>query len=632
LFKVSDFIVKPVAVSMVYTQLEAFDILGIVATTRRLGPNPKRRLQQDARAAAVNTPGYIVVYGTVLTLGGAWAQDTDGTVTRELKILPDNDGLIARDSCLELSQSSLYISGHVCSEITDCETPDYSTNKGQIYGERTEAGDSSGDIQIRQAGFAAICYCDRICNEIQNWFVAGRILVAGPTGGQTWVFSVGVAFSMDIQGIALEEDNYAIVIDGASECGVADPSFLDGNVFGPQLNPKLIVGGTANKILSMGMDEFGRGVRIDFTTSHGLLDGDMITLKDIESKRPGATEDRIASEDAMINTAHKVVLICDGLVDGVDCFAIAIPIFFTSLQDNDIFLDNALWHRSNIETFNDIRGVVANTYKVCWSQQGPQDDYSTYVGTAGMLVITEPPLLDAGLGMTSIEPNVGAPFIIYFTTGDKGKYSEAEGSMQLKFVFQDRSYLRPLKRDNSEADVCSSASGPCPTVHDRSQVICGTYITEVWSDDPNGFPHPDGCYLSIDETGEADPRRNQGRRRVPRDLRVQDRAAGQPGPHGRRLPRGGAPLRQRRTETLRHLLQRGHVPDRPDLGRGAHLLHRGHRQGVPAGPARRRGYSIRPLGQGREPYHGEDDRARVPHAADAVEHREPLRGAVHRAP
>jgi hypothetical protein len=503
-FKVSDFIVKPVAVSMVYTQLEAFDILGIVATTRRLGPNPKRRLQQDARAAAVNTPGYIVVYGTVLTLGGAWAQDTDGTVTRELKILPDNDGLIARDSCLELSQSSLYISGHVCSEITDCETPDYSTNKGQIYGERTEAGDSSGDIQIRQAGFAAICYCDRICNEIQNWFVAGRILVAGPTGGQTWVFSVGVAFSMDIQGIALEEDNYAIVIDGASECGVADPSFLDGNVFGPQLNPKLIVGGTANKILSMGMDEFGRGVRIDFTTSHGLLDGDMITLKDIESKRPGATEDRIASEDAMINTAHKVALICDGLVDGVDCFAIAIPIFFTSLQDNDIFLDNALWHRSNIETFNDIRGVVANTYKVCWSQQGPQDDYSTYVGTAGMLVITEPPLLDAGLGMTSIEPNVGAPFIIYFTTGDKGKYSEAEGSMQLKFVFQDRSYLRPLKRDNSEADVCSSASDPCPTVHDRSQVICGTYITEVWSDDPNGFPHPDGCYLSIDETAGTD--------------------------------------------------------------------------------------------------------------------------------
>ena len=26
------------------------------------------------------------------------------------------------------------------------------------------------------------------------------------------------------------------------------------------------------------------------------------------------------------------------------------------------------------------------------------------------------------------------------------------------------------------------------------------FSTKVWSDDPNGFPHPDGCYLRIDET------------------------------------------------------------------------------------------------------------------------------------
>jgi hypothetical protein len=86
---------------------------------------------------------------------------------------------------------------------------------------------------------------------------------------------------MDVQGIALEETNYAIVIDGASECGEQDPSFLDGNVFGPVANPTLIVGGTANKILRMSVDEFGRGVRLDFTSSHGLIDGDMITLKNI---------------------------------------------------------------------------------------------------------------------------------------------------------------------------------------------------------------------------------------------------------------------------------------------------------------------------------------------------------------
>merc|ERR1719201_851619 len=482
---------------MMYTQDEAFELIGI-ATNNRRSLKEKRRLQDDIAAPAVNTPGYIVVSSTDMNRGGSWAQDDDGPMTRELKILPDNDGLIARDSCLELSQSSLYISGHVCSEVTDCESPDYSTNKGQIYGERTEAGQNFGDIQIRQAGFAAICYCDRICNEIQNWFVAGRLLVAGPSGGQTWVFSVGVAFSMDVHGIALEETNYAIVIDGASECGEQDPSFLDGNVFGPVANPTLIVGGTANKILRMSVDEFGRGVRLDFTSSHGLIDGDMITLKNIESKN--ADQERAAFEDQMINSAHKVVLICDGLVDGVECFAVAIPLTFVGLRDQDIFLENALWHRSNIETFKDIRGVVAGTYKVCWSQQGPQDDYSTYIGTAGMLVITEPPLMNAGLAMTSIEPGVGAPVILYFDTGDKGRYGEAEGPMQLKFVFQERSYLRPLKRDLSAADVCSAAGTPCPTVHDRTQTLCGMYILEVWSDDPNGFPHPDGCYLRIDET------------------------------------------------------------------------------------------------------------------------------------
>merc|ERR1719326_1058144 len=389
---------------MVYTQEEAFDLIGISTSSRRLKTG-KRRLQQEERAPAVNTPGYIVISGTDLNRAGSWAQDEDGPMTRELKILPDNDGLIARDSCLELSQSSLYISGHVCSEITDCETPDYSTNKGQIYGERTEAGESFGDIQIRQAGFAAICYCDRICNEIQNWVV-----------------SVGVAFSMDVEGIALEESNYAIVIDGASECGQQTPSFLDGNVSGPVANPTLIVGGPTNKIKGMSTDEFGRGVRLDFMTSHGLIDGDMITLKNIESKRSDA--ERAAFEDEMINTAHKVVLICDGLVDGEECYAVAIPITLIGLQPSDMFLDNSLWHRSNIETFNDIRGVVAGTYKVCWSQQGPQDDYTTYVGTAGMPVITEPPLMNAGLAMTSIEPDVGAPIILYFTTGDKGKYGE----------------------------------------------------------------------------------------------------------------------------------------------------------------------------------------------------------------
>ena len=39
------------------------------------------------------------------------------------------------------------------------------------------------------------------------------------------------------------------------------------------------------------------------------------------SKSPEPTD---SYEDRMINTAHKVVLICDGILDGQPCYAIAV--------------------------------------------------------------------------------------------------------------------------------------------------------------------------------------------------------------------------------------------------------------------------------------------------------------------
>jgi hypothetical protein len=522
-FKVFDFTVKPVGVAMAFTQAEALLYLGIEqdedATRRRLERErelekieiegaalpdwmirqKKRELQTvTAKPPSVNTPAYIVIYGTEEKPDGAWAQESDGSETRELKILPDPNGLVGRDSCLELSQSTLYVSGHVCTEVVDCTPPSYSEPRGQIYGERIESGVASGSIEIRAAGYAAVCYCDRICNEISNWFVAGRLLVAGPSGGQTWVFSVGVAFEMVVEGVALSADNYAMIIDGTMACGQESRTL---NVFGPQDNPVIVQGGPdSNPIVRLSSDEFGRGVRIDFLTTHGLIDGDMISLKDIQSR---SAEPTGGYEDQMINTAHKVIIICDGMMDGEPCHAIAIPIYFIGAFP-DLALVKAIWHRSNLETFRDIRGVVAGTYKVCWSQAGPDTDDSAYVGTAGMLVITEPPLMDAQLAMTAVEPNVGQPVVLSFFTGEAGRYREGEGLRQLKLVFQDSAYLQPLKRDLSPADACSKSLGDCPTVEDRSQTNCGEYILELWSDDPNGFPHPDGCFLRVDETDTTD--------------------------------------------------------------------------------------------------------------------------------
>jgi hypothetical protein len=500
-FKVFDFEIKPVEVSMVQTEERAWLALGYDSVQRRLDVEPPpsqtppkrrlnargRRLASETTPVALNTPGYIVIFGQA----GAWSQD--GTKTREMKVLPDADGLVTRDACLELAQSTLQVTGHLCTETVDCASPSVTRTNGHIYGEVSDATGSKGVIKIRQSGFAAVCYCDQVCNEVQNWYVAGRILVAGPNGGQTWVFSQGVAFSMNVEGVALDVTNYAMVVDGATECGSGGRS---SNVYGPVDNPILVMGEPrTNKIMDISSDEAGRGTRVDFQYSHGLVDGDMITLRDIESKSP---EPMDSYEDKMINTVHKVVLICDGMLDGQPCYAIAVPIFFIGAFP-PLFISNALWHRSNLETYNNIRGALAGTYKVCWSHESQAED-SDYVGTAGMLVITQPPLMPAQLSLTSVEPNRGAPVIISFETGEKGRYREATGPMQLKFVFQDSVYLSPLDRDLQAANVEDSMD----TAEERSQALCGKYITEIWSDDVHGFPHPDGCYMRVDKTDTSD--------------------------------------------------------------------------------------------------------------------------------
>ena len=56
-------------------------------------------------------------------------------------------------------------------------------------------------------------------------------------------------------------------------------------------------------------------------------------------------------------------------------------------------------------------------------------------------------------------------------------------------------------RDNSDTALISvprlSSRGQVEdsmdTAEERSQALCGKYITEIWSDDVHGFPHPDGC-------------------------------------------------------------------------------------------------------------------------------------------
>ena len=58
-----------------------------------------------------------------------------------------------------------------------------------IFLRNTQVSGGVPQIKITMSGWVAICYCDRLCNEVQSWSVVHRVVVAGPAGGETWLVS-----------------------------------------------------------------------------------------------------------------------------------------------------------------------------------------------------------------------------------------------------------------------------------------------------------------------------------------------------------------------------------------------------------------------------------------------------------
>jgi hypothetical protein len=281
-------------------------------------------------------------YGSLLIAGIAEGSfRTSGTLSREMKLLPDTyDSTVDPAACFDQLQSSAFISGHDCYSAYNCDVPVQSSRSGHTYGNDL--------IGIKKAGWAAVCYCNDGCKHSEsNWIVAGRLLISGPKGDQSWIFPVATVFNVSIDGYGLNSADRMSIISASQNCELVGQNGLFSNITGSVLSGSRI----ANLFDGYETILGGNGTVVDFNTSHGLVTGNRITLSGIYV---GQTE-----KDQMLNKDHSVIVLSDSQVWINVQFN---PGEFPALMD----LSSSAWTRTSQLSFQDLIINQEGAYTVCW--------------------------------------------------------------------------------------------------------------------------------------------------------------------------------------------------------------------------------------------------------------------------
>jgi hypothetical protein len=459
-FKVGEFQVKPMTVNL--------EIGGVA-----LDP------------PVMNTGSNIVFRG----VGGGWTPANDDK--SEMKVFEVHN-LADESGCATKSQSTQLLEGHECIELNDCTSPSETVIAGN--GDKNAQIFGQDDIKIKKPGWVAVCYCDQNCAEgAANWRIAGRLLVAGPMGMQSWSYNTHVTFKIGIQGYSLSTRNRLLIAQGSKICGKRSTRKSE-NVIGPvgtgddvnKGSPEL-KGEDAGSIAGFSDLGGGQATMVEFKGPHHLSTGDYVKFKGVT----GGTEE----QNFMFNRAHRIES------DPSEPKKLKIPLKFDTADFPNIEHDKVSWVRNSLATFTLVKALAAGTYKVCWSSAFDTGDEREYVAEAGSLQITDPTVMPAKLGLTTIEIGVAAPIVISFHTSKKNAYVAAEESMQLKVLFMDDSVLQPLSQSKSDIVV-----GVADNIGEARQNACGEIFLEFWSSDPEyGFPMPKGCYYNQDTVNPAKP-------------------------------------------------------------------------------------------------------------------------------
>jgi hypothetical protein len=479
-----------------------------------------------------------------------------GCKTNEMKLLRDPGGFVDKQMCLSEVQPDV-ITGHKLeSGNTDFTKPsEISLNAGLatgiMYGGVTDDNNNVfPNIRILEAGWFAICYCDEDCNEMLNWAVFSRILVSGPDAGQQFTAYTDVSFNLNLTGWGLETDNHIMILSdkqSPQDCGVATQST---NVFGPAGSASLLSFQTNpvgnNPIIALNWLE--DGTELVFEKSHFLKNGDYIRIKVTNNNKDPAHA--LQNEHTNMlgyndkNNVHEVFYSCDspkypadcnentpGDCTQLPCHKIKIPVIYTN-QEFPVPSLPVEWDRTSQEEFTGILIDRASTglgFVVCWApKQGVAQDY---VGQAGMVVVKNPALMaEARLGLTTVQPTeatdggvaekAGEPaseVMVMFQTSDIATYSQVDGQMSLKIGLMPGRrttapdpkppgttvWWHPMHfRDFDKKRIQSTSEND--NWDDANQAFCGQWFTELWSEDVDGFPQPDGCFYNVDTT-QRDP-------------------------------------------------------------------------------------------------------------------------------
>ena len=420
---------------------------------------------------SVNFPGSINIKGATPSSG---TLRTSGTETRVMKLIfSDNAaGMLANsETCWRELQSTQFVAGYDCYSASSCDAPYISTSSSLSYGRDL--------LQVRIAGWAAVCFCNEQCGTASTWFVAGRILFSGPSENQQWQAYSNLAFSITISGWGLSAANSLLIVDGTdTDCADIASTLISSFVVGPSETIPALLGGADSRIVNV-VDGFrdvigGNGTNIFFTSPHRLVSFDRISVSGLFTGN--------LDYDAMLNS--------DFTVRVIDPFRININVQFAPGQfPSTVNVTQANWWRSSTASFGKFYVSKPGAYTVCWNAQNTTTP-RLFGGKAGTITVIDPPLRTGNINTSLAVNNTPSIFGLEFTTSSSPAYVDPLTGKalvsHLKVVFNNPTDFTPLLTNGSIWTYPPS-------------IACSLLFSNFSSTD-SGFAPPTNCSIYIDKT------------------------------------------------------------------------------------------------------------------------------------
>lgn len=475
--------------------------------------SPYRLLNVGAnKLHTINIAGTIGLYRTSADL------DSLGLSTpSSMKILPDPIGSIGDAECGRLFYDTELIPGYDSSASL-------SSRQGQTYsGDSTSItfGSATNLFTVAKAGYVAVCYCRLTsCSEVsEEWVMAARYVIQGPTTGQFSQFSTGVPVRLTYPGFNLDGAETLRIVPAGTACNdnsgdpvteasleVGCPANCAGAVGGMNLATKILSHSTVrcNNAHTECETIYVRRVRViaalttevEFTGDPGLQTGDIVVLGTGLQCGQDCTVEQLAAVSGTRYFGNTGTYSLGLAVTATaDAFRFTIPIGWVGTPPKfEVPTAQGQWRRtSSAATAEELKATTAKlSLRVCWGPGGA-GTYSTEVGTVTFIAA---PIMVAVLSLTGREKDKVAPIIVSFAAGSRSEYNSAVNSMQLKIVFTDTDLLEPYFT-NGDA-VAALPQWDEHELADANQVACGRLFREMWTqNDEFGFPVPQGCYYKV---------------------------------------------------------------------------------------------------------------------------------------